>query len=103
MSRDRRNQSDSPPARVPPGTGSSAVGKVTLTQSLVEPARAPERGEPGALATADASTVQRKVDPGGVEPAASATAPRPSYDLASFFGRATREPVAPVQRQASLP
>src|SRR5262249_58320794 len=48
MSRDRRNQSDSPPVRVPAGTGSSAVGKVTLTQSLVEPAPAPRRGGPAA-------------------------------------------------------
>src|SRR5882672_9777635 len=103
MTRDRRNQSASSPVRVPAGTGSSAVGKVTLTQSLLEPAPSPERVEPGAPATADAPTVQRKLDHDASEPSASAAAPRPSYDLASLFGRATREPAVPVQRQASSP
>lgn len=101
MTRDRRNQSDSPPVRVPAGTGSPAVGKLTLTQSLLEPTRAPEHVEPGAPATADAPTVQRKLDHGASEPSASAVAPRPSYDLASLFGRSTREPLVPVQRKAS--
>ena len=103
MSRDRRNQSDSLPVRVPAETGSSGVGKVTLTQSLAEPAPAPARGEPGAPVTTDATAVQRKVDPSRGEPAASAAAPRPSYDLSSLFGRAPREPAVPVQRQASSP
>ncbi len=102
MSRDRRNQSDSPPVRVSAGTGSS-VGKVTLTQSLLEPPQAPERLGPGAPATADASTVQRKLDRDAGERSASAAAPQPSYDLASLFGRATDEPAVPVQRQASSP
>ncbi len=103
MSRDRRDQSASTPVHVPAGTGSSAVGKVTLTQSLLEPARAPERVGSSALAPADAPTVQRKLDHDASEPSASAAASRPSYDLASLFGRPTREPVVPVQRQASSP
>ena len=103
MTRDRRSQSASSPVRVPAGTGSSAVGKVTLTQSLLEPAPTPERVEPGAPATADAPTVQRKLDHDASEPSASAAAPRSSYDLASLFGRPTGEPVVPVQRQASSP
>jgi hypothetical protein len=94
MSRDQRTQSDSISVRVPAGTGSTATGKVTLTQPRVEL---------GASATADAPTVQRKLAQDASEPPANAATPRPSSGLASLFGRPRREAVVPVQRQASSP
>jgi hypothetical protein len=97
MSRDRRGEPQQATSASSPTTASGAVGKTTLTQSLVA-AAPPPRGE-AVPAGAGPATVQCKDD--AAEPSMRATNQHRVHDLAALFGRPMPAGDAPVQRSAT--